>query len=351
MINRSNAIQDIHQAARLSGIEKNKIRFFEMQFRDVFRAAGIDLESRHYSERRLEVLKAIEHKMAVDRLTVAGARKALTDHYAGPRKALTVVAVTSGKGGVGKTTVSLNLAISLARLGLRTLLFDADLGLANVHVYAGIHPKGTLADVVSGRAKLEEVVSSGIANVSVVCGDSGVARMADLNQRFTEYLSRELERLAASYDIILVDTAAGISNQVIEFLRIADDMVVVTTPNIAATLDAYSVIKIVRQNRLSGRIHVLTNLVSSEAQSHEVFGKLRACSQKFLAYSPAYLGYLINDPFVEETNAKRQPLVVTRPTNTNAMLFRELASRLYAPHAGGGDAQQLEAGMAEAKAG
>jgi len=205
--------------------------------------------------------------------------------------------------------------------------------------------------VTSRSLRVSSSPTSELANVSVVCGDSGVAKMADLNQRFTEYLSRELEQLAASFDVILVDTAAGISNQVGEFLRIADDIVVVTTPNIAATLDAYSVIKIARQNRLGGRMHVLTNQVAGEEQAREVFGKLHACSKKFLSYAPTYLGYLVDDPLIEEANASRRPLVVARPTSTNAMLFRELASRLYAPHAVEGRANPQPTGMANATTG
>jgi flagellar biosynthesis protein FlhG len=152
--------------------------------------------------------------------------------------------------------------------------------------------------------------------------------MADLNQRFTEYLGRELEKLGTAYDCIVVDTAAGISAQVVEFLGIADEIVVVTTPNLASILDAYSVVKVVCQNRLDGRTRLLVNQAKDEEEACAVSGRIRGCARKFLNHAPDYIGFLYRDRLVESANAGQQPLVVAHPTARNTRHLRNMASTL-----------------------
>ena len=326
-----NQVRDIHAAARSASIEKNRVLFYESQLRDVFTAAGVDPMSRHYDDRRIELLRKIDQLFTVEKVAVPEIRRRLTRGAPGARKGLRVMAVASGKGGVGKTTISINLSVALARRGLRVLLFDADLGLANVHVYTGLNPRGTIVDVISGRSSLDEVVMHGFGGVHVVCGDSGIAKMADLGTRMTDYLGRELEGLADRFDVILIDTAAGISTQVIDFLRVADQVVVVATPNLAATLDAYSLIKIARQNRVAAQTDLLINQVRDRTHSGEIYQKIRRCAEQFLGCTPGYLGYLLRDDQVETSHAQRQPLVTCFPASTNARLFRDIAATVKAP--------------------
>jgi flagellar biosynthesis protein FlhG len=332
MVQRRLGGHSIHDAAKRSGVEECRIRYYESHLADVFSAAGIDVDLRDYDERRIDLIREIDGMLTRDRVPLPEIRRQLGLRFSRGRGALNVIAVTSGKGGVGKTTISINLAVSLARQGLRTLLVDADLGLANVHVYAGLTPRGTLVDVVSGRATLEEVVENGIGNVKVVCGDSAVARMADLSRQMTEYLGNEVARLASSFDVIVVDTAAGVSAQVVEFLQVADQVVLVATPNLASTLDAYGVVKVARQQGLHEKMNVLVNQVKDRKHSEEVFRKIGGCAQKFLGYAPHYLGYLFQDEMVEASNNQRRPLVISDPTHRNAVMFRDLAAALMARH-------------------
>jgi flagellar biosynthesis protein FlhG len=239
-----------------------------------------------------------------------------------------IIAITSGKGGVGKTTVSLNLGAALAQRGWRPLLFDADLGMANLHVFAGVRPRGTLSDVIEGRATLAQVVTPGPGGMKLICGVSGVAALANLEARRIAQLGSELARFARSFDALIIDTGAGISPQVIRFLALAQEMIVVATPNLASTLDAYGVIKVAREQQLAARIHVLVNEAGDDAQGASVFERLRECAQRFLHFCPQHLGTLRRDAAVEAANQSRQPLVLAKPRNNNARRFVAMAERL-----------------------
>ena len=262
-------------------------------------------------------------------LFIEGKSLAVVRHQFSRRaQALRVIAVTSGKGGVGKTTVSVNLATALAAGGRRVLLFDADLGMANVHIFAGVTPRGTLLDVVEGRSALADVLTPGPAGLQIVCGASGVAGLADLDPRVIARLGRELALLADDFDVLLIDTGAGISAQVMQFLTLAHEMIVVATPNLAATLDAYGVIKVAREARLPAQISILVNQTDNEAEAAAIFARLSGCAHRFLQFLPASLGSLRRDPAVEAANQSRQPLVLAQPASENARRFTALATRL-----------------------
>ncbi len=154
-------MRSIHDTARELGTEPSWIRFFEVEFRDVFEAYGIDTGSREFSEERVALLRRLNRLVAAERVAPDRVRRLLLPEAAGRRALPRVVAVTSGKGGVGKTTLSINLAIALARRGRRVLLLDADLGLGNVHVFAGLAPVLTVNDLLEGRARLSEVILEG----------------------------------------------------------------------------------------------------------------------------------------------------------------------------------------------
>jgi len=328
VMNSPTSMRDMHAVSRASGIEESRIRFYEMEFRDHFEASAIDVRSRAYTPRRIAMLQEVHDLMVTQRLSAGEARRVLTAKHGTGSTSARVMAVTSGKGGVGKTTVATNLALAFSRLGRCVLLADADLGLANVHVYAGLSPRHTVVDLISGQATFEQVLTEGMEEVKVICGDAGIAKMANLDTRLTEYLGQEIKRLGSSFDVIILDTAAGISQQVIQFLGLADDIVLVTTPNIAATLDAYGVIKLARQSRLDGKMHLLVNQVENEEQSFSVFDRICAFAQQFLGCRPSYLGHLVRDPLIEQSNQGRRPLLMAHPTSDSAGLFVQIASGL-----------------------
>ncbi len=313
----------IHDACEITAIEPSRIRFIEQEFKEFF--PGLT-HGAGFNQAELDLMGEIHERIFRKGERPDDVRRELR----GKREGFRTIAVTSGKGGVGKTTVSINLAIALSRAGRRVLLCDADMGLGNVHVFAGISPRGTLMDLLEGKAAAEQILSPGPDGMQVLCNASGSSRLAEIDPRALERLLRELERIGKSFDILLIDTGAGISPHVTQFLAAADDIVIVTTPNIASTLDAYGVIKVSREARMRGRLHVVVNQAEDEKQSQAVYEKISGCAERFLGGRPSNLGWLARDPAVEEANQARTPLLSSRPEHPNARKLQQMAGALSA---------------------
>jgi flagellar biosynthesis protein FlhG len=313
----------------LADLQPARVQFIQQSFPEVLGDTRPAAPGEGLGRKTQNVIRWIHDRLFVDGWQMPAVRAELGRALRNVR----TIAVTSGKGGVGKTTFSVNLAVAFARLGGRVLVFDADLGMANVHVFAGINPAATLLDVIDRRANLRDVIEAGPGGISVVCGASGVSRLAGLTVPVIEALGRELLAAASAFDVLIIDTGAGISPMVTHFLGLVQDAIVVATPNLAATLDAYGLVKVVHESRLATRMHVLINQVEDEEQGARVMERITGCASRFLEMPLGDLGCLFRDPAFEQANQKRRPLVALDPVNENAQRITQIAMQLSAPAA------------------
>lgn len=223
-------------------------------------------------------------------------------------------AITSGKGGVGKTNIALFLATSFAKAKKRVLVLDADLGLANIHILLGIAPAHTIAHFLEGTCKLSQVIISTPDGFDIVPGASGIEKLADIDTGRLLLLEQEFFKLESQYDILIVDTGAGIGSTVTRFASSADSVVVVMTPEPTSFADAYAMIKVLNE-RTTATVSIVVNMASSEKEGIETFDKLNALVVKFLKRTVDFLGVL---PFTDEVgfHVRKQRLLLSEKSES-----------------------------------
>jgi flagellar biosynthesis protein FlhG len=252
-----------------------------------------------------------------------------------PGKRARIVAVTSGKGGVGKTFVSANLAAALARMGERVLVLDADLGLANLDVVLNLFPKITLHDVFTGKAGLEEAILPAPGGFSVLLAGSGLVEYSRLTPEVRDKLLEIIEAVAPRFDRILIDTGAGISDVVLYAVSLADEVLVVATPEPTSLTDAYATIKVLATQQQRTSIALVVNQVSRSGEGRVIRGQLQAVVDRFVTPlapdTPVkldLLGEIPSDPVVREAVKKRQLVLTLSPGAPAAQAFGALAEKL-----------------------
>jgi flagellar biosynthesis protein FlhG len=241
-----------------------------------------------------------------------------------------VIAVTGGKGGVGKTNVSANLAVAMAELGRQVMLLDADLGLANVDVVLGLHPLHDLSHVIRGERELAEIVMEGPGGLRIVPGASGVKEMAGLSPAEHAGLIRAFSDLGADLDTLIVDTAAGISDTVISFARAAHEVLIVVCDEPASLTDAYAMIKLLNRDHGQSRFRVLANMVQTSQEGHDLYNKLCRVADRYLDVMLGYLGSVPHDEYLRKAVRSQRPVVQAYPRSRVAQAFRSLARKVDA---------------------
>ncbi|HSR67161.1 MAG TPA: MinD/ParA family protein [Acidobacteriota bacterium] len=239
-----------------------------------------------------------------------------------------VLAVTSGKGGVGKTNLSVNLAISLSRQGYRVAILDADFGLANVDVFLGLTPGYHLGHVVEGIVPLRSIVLQGPEGVDVIPASSGIQEMSELGETRRGHILDQLNRLVEDYDYVLIDTAAGISTNVLGLLHFSRRVIVVLVPEPTAIVDAYALIKVFNKSNRDKEMLVVVNSAEDEDEAEEVFGQLSRVADRFLGRRLQLLGYVLKDENVHEAIVQQVPLMVTSPQSAAGRCLDRIAQQL-----------------------
>lgn len=241
-----------------------------------------------------------------------------------------VIAVTSGKGGVGKTSTSVNLAIALAAAKKRVIVLDADLGLANVEVLMGLNSFYNLQHVIDGERSIMQILAQGPGGIEIVPGTSGLAKLADLNTRSRQYVLDGLKELQEQADFIIIDTMAGIGQNSIAFCAAADEVLLVTTPEPSAIVDAYAAIKTIHQSREDAVVRLAVNMVINSAQALAVMTNLSRVTQQYLAMRLSFLGYVVRDPHVSQAVMQTYPFTLRFPNAPATKCIQDLATKLIA---------------------
>lgn len=238
-----------------------------------------------------------------------------------------VIAVTGGKGGVGKTNLSVNLSMALSELRRRVVLMDADLGLANVDVLLGLQAKFNLADVLDGSKSLRDVLLTGPGGVKIVPASSGVQQMAALSPQEHASLIHAFSDISDQMDILMLDTAAGISDTVISFVRASQEVIIVVCDEPSSITDAYALMKVLNVEHDVFRFRVIANMTRTTQEGINLFNKLNAVCERFLDVSLQYLGHVPFDENVRKAVQKRQPLLAYAPSCKASSALRVIAQK------------------------
>ena len=255
-----------------------------------------------------------------------------------------VVAVTSGKGGVGKTTLAVNLAVKLTQMGRRVVLLDADLGTANADVMCNLSPRATLAHVVAGRAEIEDTLVTAPGGFQLIPGASGLAKMAALSEFEHQRLIEQMHRLETAADLLLVDTGAGVGPGVLSFTLAADEVMVVTTPEPTAITDAYAVIKSLVRRNPEIDLRLVVNACRDEDEARAVHDRIAQVSRRFLGTTLRLAGYLPSDPRVAAAVRRRCPFALDPSAGPASACLGRVAHRIdrhAVPHGSSGLLQRM----------
>lgn len=243
-----------------------------------------------------------------------------------------IFTVTSGKGGVGKSNLAVNLAVQMQKRGKRVIIFDADFGLANVEIMFGAIPKFNLSDLIYRGKSIREIITPGPMDIGFISGGSGITGVNNLTKEQLRFLISNLEKLDELADVIIIDTGAGISDNVLEFVMASPEILLLVTSEPSSLTDAYSLLKAVHRNeefrQAQSKIKVISNRVISEEEGVGIYEKLNAVVGQFLNGDLEYLGIIPQDALVEKAVRQQQPVSILYPDAKATKAFEQLSSYL-----------------------
>ncbi len=240
-----------------------------------------------------------------------------------------IIAITSGKGGVGKTNFAVNMAIAYAQLGKKVILIDGDLGMANVNVLLNIVPQYNLMHVINKKKTMKEIVMDTEFGIKFIAGANGFSKIANLTIEELEYFANQFSTLGNA-DIIIIDTGAGIANNVLQFVAAADEVIVVTTPEPTAITDAYGIIKIITTEIVDRTVDLklIVNRVHSADEGKRISERIISIAGQFLGYKVEYLGFVYEDSVVQASVIRQKPFIVVNPTSKPAVCLKHIVGRI-----------------------
>jgi flagellar biosynthesis protein FlhG len=256
-------------------------------------------------------------------------REIMRSRGGNPAKKTRIIAVSSGKGGVGKTNLAINMAIAYAQLGKKIIVMDADLGLANVHVILGVIPQYTLYNLIRKQKSMREILLDTPYGIQFVAGAAGFAKIANLSEEERKVFVEELLELGSA-DVIIIDTGAGVSVNVLSFIAAADDAIIVTTPEPTAITDAYGIIKIIatEMDDLDISLKLVVNRVKSVTEGKKVATRVTSIVAQFLNLRVDYLGFVYDDPTVQSAVQRQEPFLIRDPKSKASICVRHMVGRL-----------------------
>ncbi|KAA0258967.1 DUF4388 domain-containing protein [Deferribacter autotrophicus] len=239
-----------------------------------------------------------------------------------------VITITSGKGGVGKTNISLNLAIALAKLNYKVALLDADLALGNVDLLIGSKPKYTIEDIVKRDIPIEKIIieHDKLPNFSLIPAGSGILELTRLTKKERDKLKKEISKIKSQYDFLVIDTGAGISSEIISFIKLADEVIVILLPEVTSIKDSYSILKVLKEKGVIKKYSIIINRAKSKQQVTTIFEKFKDTVKKFLQLEVQLLGFLPEDENFQESVNRQIPLINLYPNSITAKLFKHNAN-------------------------